>query len=300
MFGTRENFPYFECSRCGCLQISQVPENMSKYYLQDYYLSSQPKPKRTIRGFLRRAMLRMPFLFHGKILGRYTSALFRYSVLYYCSSKTYFNLNSRVLEVGCGKGSLLRVLHDLGYRNLVGVDPYSYEGMVNNGIKILKRTIHDLPDTQMFDIIIFDHSFEHIFDQLETLKKTSKIMSDNSVCLIRMPVKTEYIWKRYSTSWVQIDAPRHFFLHTLKSIRLLAEEAGLSIEKTVFDSTEFQFWGSEQYRKGIPLRADNSYMVDPEMSIFTAKQIRQFKRMAKILNKNNQGDQAQFYIVKEK
>ena len=74
--------------------------------------------------------------------------------------------------------------------------------------------------------------------------KISKILSENGVCIIRIPVKTKYIWNCYSVNWVQIDAPRHFFLHTLKSFELLVEKSGLSIQDVIFDSTEFQFWGS--------------------------------------------------------
>jgi len=70
-----------------------------------------------------------------------------------------------------------------------------------------------LPDSQKFDLIISNHSFEHISDQLETLLKVRKILSENDVCLIRMPVKAEYIWNRYGANWVKIDAPRHFLIH---------------------------------------------------------------------------------------
>lgn len=41
MFGIRDEFTYFECSVCGCLQISEFPEDISKYYPQDYYSFSE-------------------------------------------------------------------------------------------------------------------------------------------------------------------------------------------------------------------------------------------------------------------
>ncbi len=113
-----------------------------------------------------------------------------------------------------------------------------------------------------------------------------------------MPVKTEYIWDRYGVNWVQIDAPRHFCIHTLESFSMLAKEVGLTVKNVVFDSTEFQFWGSEQCVNGIPLRSEKSYWVDPSKSEFTLSQIEEFKMKTRELNRNNQGDQAQFYLVK--
>ena len=37
MFGFREEFNYFECSKCKCIQISEIPDNMHKYYPSNYY-----------------------------------------------------------------------------------------------------------------------------------------------------------------------------------------------------------------------------------------------------------------------
>jgi len=115
-----------------------------------------------------------------------------------------------------------------------------------------------------------------------------------------MPIKTEYVWNQYGVNWVQIDAPRHFFIHTLQSFTYLAKMAGLAIEDIVFDSTEFLFWSSEQYKRGIPLNAENSYFVNPKKSIFTKEQIKKFRKMAEELNRNRQGDQAAFYLRKVK
>ena len=39
----------------------------------------------------------------------------------------------------------------------------------------------------------------------------------------------------------------------MESMKYLGILAGLELAKVVFDSTAFQFWGSEQYRKGIAL-----------------------------------------------
>lgn len=31
-----DEFDYFECSNCGCLQIKEIPENIGKYYPDNY------------------------------------------------------------------------------------------------------------------------------------------------------------------------------------------------------------------------------------------------------------------------
>ena len=296
MFGFRDEFTYFECSKCGCIQISDVPKNMEKYYPSNYYSFKKGESKNFIKQTLKRkrdgyALFKKGLI--GKVLYiKYPNLLFD------MISKMGVNYNSRILDVGCGAGDLLYSLNDIGFKDLMGLDPYMDRDVITDDVKILKKTIPELPDDQRFDLIISNHSFEHIPDQLETLFKISKILSEKGFCLIRIPVKTEYIWNRYGVNWVQMDAPRHFFLHSLKSFELLVEKSGLIIQDVIFDSTEFQFWGSEQYKRDIPLKAEDSYSVNPKKSIFTEKQIREFKKMAKDLNMNKQGDQAAFYLMK--
>ena len=36
-FGTKDEFTYYECGDCGCLQISVFPENVASYYPENYY-----------------------------------------------------------------------------------------------------------------------------------------------------------------------------------------------------------------------------------------------------------------------
>ena len=51
---------------------------------------------------------------------------------------------------------------------------------------------------------------------------------------------------------MQLDAPRHLVLYSLAGLRRLAEAEGFGVELVAFDSTGFQFWGSELVRDGIP------------------------------------------------
>lgn len=299
IFGVKDEFIYFECSKCGCLQIAEIPSNMEKYYPQNLYYSFQ---KGYSNNFIKKVLKRKRdeyAIFKKGFIGKIVYKKYP-DILLDMISKTKISHNSRILDVGCGSGNLLYSLNEIGFKDLVSIDPFIDNEIKEKNIEIFKKTIHEISDIEKFDLVIFNHSFEHIPDQLETLLKVCKILSNSGICLIRMPIKTEYIWNRYGINWVQIDAPRHFFIHTLRSFKLLTENSGLTIQEVIFDSTEFQFWGSEQYKRGIPLNSENSYSVNPEKSIFTAKQIKEFKKMAKELNKNKQGDQAAFYLGRER
>ena len=55
MFGLREEFIYFECSNCGCLQIKDIPKDISKYYPKDYspFQNLIPSKDNFIKSFLK-------------------------------------------------------------------------------------------------------------------------------------------------------------------------------------------------------------------------------------------------------
>ncbi len=95
---------------------------------------------------------------------------------------------------------------------------------------------------------------------------------------------------------VQIDAPRHLYLHTETSLQRLADETGFQIEKVLYDATGFQFWGSEQYVQDIPLRSPNSHDENPQGSIFSATQLQEFTARAMELNQKADGEQAAFIL----
>jgi len=300
MFGFRDKFTYVECLKCGCLQIVEIPNNIEKYYPSNYYsfnkLSFKKENDNIIKKFLKRKRDEYA-LFRKGLIGKLV--YFKYPHLFFCIiGMAKIKLQSKILDIGCGSGSLLYSLRKIGLKNLLGIDIYIDNEIKNNNVKILKKNIYELNEFDRYDLIMFNHSFEHIFDQLQTLIKVYKLLSECGVCLIRMPIKTDYIWNLYGTNWAQIDAPRHFFLHTLKSFELLVKKSGFSIQDIVFDSTEFQFWGSEQYKKSIPLNVENSYSVNPEKSIFAIEQIIKYKKLAKRLNMACQGDQAAFILKK--
>jgi hypothetical protein len=144
---------------------------------------------------------------------------------------------------------------------------------------------------------MMNHSFEHLEAPEAMLVEISRLLLPGHALLIRVPVAGKHAWREYGPAWVALDAPRHHFLHTEQSIRLLAERTGFELTEVRYDSTGFQFWASEQYRQDIPLADTRSHAGNPKGSIFTRKQIAEFDRRAAELNARGEGDTACFYLT---
>jgi hypothetical protein len=153
---------------------------------------------------------------------------------------------------------------------------------------VLKCEVADLEHE--FDFIMLHHVFEHVEDGVALLAACRKRLAPSGMIMLRIPTVSSTAWERYGQYWVQLDAPRHLILHTTKSLEHLAERTGLQLKRTWYDSTMFQFIGSELYLKGLPL-IDDQGRPTPIEGHFTSAQMRRFSVEAEQLNAAGRGDQ---------
>ncbi len=298
MLGLRDEFEYFQCAECECLQISEIPESLEKYYPNNYYsfLRRPVAATNKLKRFLKAR--RLHYFFSGRgIVGKLMTA--RYGKPFFSDwlRPGMVDPDSRILDVGCGAGGMLIDFYNEGFSDLTGLDPFIEEDLhYADNLNVLKGRIEDAGGT--FDLILFNHSFEHIPEQKETLRVVHEKLANNGLALICVPLSSSFAWREYGTDWVQLDAPRHLFLHSIKSMELISKEAGFKIDAIAYESDSFQFLGSEQYKRDIPLLDSRSYKVSLEGSIFTERDVATYERRAKELNAVGDGDQACFHLRK--
>jgi SAM-dependent methyltransferase len=295
-FGTREEFEYVECSHCGCLQIKSYPADPGKYYPDDYGLHNvinTGKPGKLI-GWLREKKLKYVLENKKSLIGFVLNLLikpgFEQKLI-----PAGVRSESSILDIGSGAGKILLNLRNKGFKDITGTDIFIDNDLIyDECLRIFKKELSEIEGP--FDFIMMNHSLEHMPEQDEVFKHLRRLIKPGKMILIRIPVKTDYIWDMYGIKWGSLDAPRHFYLHTLKSMEIIAARNKFSIEKVIFDSGSYQFYSSEQIIRDIPLRSANSYYMNKKSTIFSRSEIRGFCKKAEELNKNHQGDCACFYL----
>lgn len=290
-FGTFEEFNYIECNVCKCIQIVKIPEDINKYYPNNYY--SYSFPSKSDKLFIRKLTLMIKSRLVKYYSGKFNIIGFLLSIFYnnpFPWLKDLANFNTKILDVGAGAGRLLYSMQRSGFKKLIGIDPFLEKDLnCDNGLQILKRDLFQIEDK--FDFIMLHHSFEHMDRPFEILKKLNSLLTENGVILVRIPITGGYAWRKYREYWVQLDAPRHFFIHSVKSMHILCSSSGLQIVDIINDSSTLQFTGSEKYLRGIPLISENF--------IFTKQQMKFFHKESLRLNKIMDGDAACFYLKKQ-
>jgi len=278
-FGTRESFEYFQCAECGCLQIAQVPGDLGRHYPKEYYslTSLGPLPNQSrLKRFLKRRRLEH-FLGKRTVLGAIVERAFGHPDVPAWFAKVRPEPYWRILDVGCGAGHLLHSLYYAGFSNLSGADPHiDHDLDYGQGLRVFKADVTAIPGP--FDMVVLHHSFEHMPNQEEVLRHIHGVLAPGRFAAICIPLVSSYAWERYRTDWVALDAPRHLFLHSQQSMRLLAQRVGFEIADVLFTSGAAQFWGSEQYARDIPLMDERSYARNPDGSIFSRDDIARFEK----------------------
>jgi predicted SAM-dependent methyltransferase len=288
MFGFRDLFNYATCGNCGALQALKIPSNIDKYYPSDYVSFTQTTPLLKRQPILKR-------LFGGlRLKQKYkTSSSFLLDYLRPIQATP----SAKILDIGCGKGALICELFNLGFENVTGVDKFIPEEVDHGyGVRVFKKELTELCANN-YDLLIMHHVLEHVDNQVAELKDCHRLLKSDGILMISIPLLGK-AWEIYRDNWVQLDAPRHYVLHTMKSIYLLAERTGFKIKEVIFDSSGFQFLGSELYEKDIPLTDPETHHWVAFEKYFTQEQITKFEEQAQMLNASQQGDAARFYLCK--
>jgi SAM-dependent methyltransferase len=296
MFGLRERFVYLECDECGCLALANVPEDLGPYYPSNYYsfsgaqVTAEPAVIAALRRSRSELILRLPVWMVQCLVDRN-----RVPELFLWTAGLGLSTRARVCDVGCGDGQRLVAMFRQGFRLLTGYDPYLDEDrLVGGRIPLVRGGVKDIGSG--WDLITLHHVFEHMPDPRGALSELSSRLAPGGALVIRTPVADSWAWRNYGADWVQLDPPRHLFVHTSRSIEILAGACGLVLERDFRDSYSFQFWGSELYRRDIQLRDGDGHPLDRAGTVFSHEQLADFRRRSVELNRRGEGDSAGFVL----
>jgi SAM-dependent methyltransferase len=288
-------FDYVYCAACGTLHIIAPPADMTSYYGDGYY-SHQSPSRGGYRGWLQRRRDA------GAVFGGPGAALARllpYVRLTQLRVLTSGQLghrvtrNSRVLDVGCGDGGLLRRLAAIGFNDLTGCDPFMTAPDPSGNPRLLGTDIHAVDG--VFDLIMCSHVLEHVVDPAADLDAMRARLAPGGMLMVRVPLVNEYAWNRFGGFWVQSDVPRHLTLWTPRGFVELARARKLDPVLTQFDAGPFMLLGSLARQRGV-----FPHHAGPEPDRVRAEIAddhgAEAYKIAKAANADGTSDQASFYL----
>jgi len=306
MFGTSEDFDYSVCTDCGSVALISVPEEMGAYYPRNYY-SVDLDPERALGAPVVRQFAEL--VINSALWGRGVFSGIATAVIPRRQLRTLVSIlgsirgaglvngkETRVLDVGCGSGMLVFALGLAGVKDVIGVDPFMSSGRdLSTGGRLMRQDLSEVEG--FYDLIMFHHSLEHVPDPEANLREALNRLTPGGRVLIRMPTTSSHAFATYGAAWVSLDAPRHLVVLSRPGMDTLCQRLGADVVSVDDDSTGFQFWGSEQNLRGIPLMDRRSVMVKPHDAPFSRAQLQTWEKQAAALNSEGRGDQAAWVIA---
>lgn len=224
---------YSKCKICGFIFSNQRLTDKGAYlwYNSDYYDA---------------AMKTEHFL--AKNFNKYFSISLNepvYSTFFEIFKKYNFEKNIKIVDVGCGSGSLLHYLRDeLNYTDLVGLDLNESNAEFAKSyrnINIQMKDIYDLKDTEKYDVVITTENIEHVSEPQKYLDILRKILNRNGYLFITTPYTDKKVLSIYGKISNHLCAPNHQNYFNFENLSSLLEKKGFIIDHYWFYEGKVHF-----------------------------------------------------------
>jgi SAM-dependent methyltransferase len=298
MFRIGKSFRYRECECCRSLNLADTISNDTKLYPENYYSFSIDPIKvfnkrlpRLLATVMATSSLRGQSLFlrfisnYAPIREVRTLA----SILLSISAASSGSRIQKVLDVGTGSGVLPYVLGLTNCSYTLGIDPFLAIEQSMKGFELRRAKVLDI--AEKFDLILFNHSLEHMHDITESLTHAKTLLEPDGTIIVRIPTVSSEAWDTYQESWFQLDAPRHICIPSRNGLVQLANSCGLEIVVAYDDSTDTQFWLSDAVRNGFSTMDATTGYTTYLPNNYSKRMKHKMRRSAKKNNALNRGDQ---------
>lgn len=128
----------------------------------------------------------------------------------------------RILDVGCGDGSLIDALGRQG-RQAIGLERES------NREDVLAADISELDGE--FAAVVFWHSLEHLPTPAEAVDHAQRLLAPSGVLVIAVPNVASIQAQVFGDGWLALDLPRHLVHLSRHALVEGLERRGLSVER---------------------------------------------------------------------
>ena len=244
VFGTPGSWNFRRCDnrQCRILWLDPAPreegieEIYKGYYTHDIEQSKSGRPfLRAAYRLIAEAYLsnRLGYPFHessvAKLLGYLLylhpgrRAYIDYSVFY-----LPFLSSGKLLEVGCGAGTTLKLMKDYGWEvQGIDFDPLAVKAARARGVDVYVGTLGDraFPGAS-FDAVVSSNLVEHLHDPLAFFKESYRLLKAGGRAVMVTPNANSFGHLLFGKTWRGLEPPRHLQVFTPISIASLLSTAG--------------------------------------------------------------------------
>jgi methionine biosynthesis protein MetW len=147
--------------------------------------------------------------------------------------------NSRVLDVGCGTGSVSCAIRDKNCATIVGVEPSNVRASIarGRGIEVIGESFSEeiVDRVGQFDVVLFADVLEHLSDPEPVLRLARRCLRPDGLLVVSLPnvahwsVRTSLLCGQFEYESCGIMDVTHLRWFTENSLRRLLRSAGYEV-----------------------------------------------------------------------
>ncbi len=148
---------------------------------------------------------------------------------------------SRVLDVGCGTGSVLAWIEDQCKAQVIGLEPHPERAQKarERGLNVLTAGLSDdiVADLGLFDVVVFADVLEHLPNPFSLLEAAHKFLHKTGRIIVSVPnvahwtVRGQLLRGNFDYKETGIMDATHLRWFTAQTIQQLIEQAGYNIQQ---------------------------------------------------------------------
>jgi SAM-dependent methyltransferase len=228
-YGIKGEFDIVKCTNCGLVFLNPMPSDVyltslypkTYYSYQDFY----EKENSFIKGIVKKYFLNLGTRDPG------------------------FSSPGNILDIGCGSGKFLYTMKKKGWQ-VFGVEVNENAALLGNELEQLNIHPGDLLsikyNSDFFDYIRSNHSFEHITNPEPVLEETHRILKGGGKLLIGVPNIDSFNGRLFKKYWWYLGAPVHPFNYSVSTLTKMLEKHGFKVEKVTYNGDYTGVLGSLQ------------------------------------------------------
>ena len=276
---SNEEFTVVRCAGCGLLYLNPrpTPAEIGRYYPPQYFPAVLPRPQtglkrstKRLSGAIKRWIMEDFYNYPTRApLGWWR--WLRKLLLWPEKIRRVFRgreilpwvEQGRLLDVGCGPGVNLATLRSQGW-DVYGLDTSAVAVTCAREQFGDRVQLGDLGSVQYkdrsFDVVLFSHSLEHLFDPLAALTEVRRILNDQGLVVITLPNAGSLEARLFGQWWFPWELPRHLYHFEKTTLTRLLEQAGFDVVRvrtgvgSLFFMTSLERFWTHRFGRAIPAR----------------------------------------------
>lgn len=225
-FVDKTRYDLIRCSNCGVVSIRNkpTPRKLKKYYESNYYSYDTASS----------IFFRMKNRWYGlvaKIGNRTLANRLLFGGLFILPRHSH----AKALDLGCGDGTALLFLRELGFKELFGteinkavcqkLEAKGVTSFCTDDVTTLKN------QRRMYDLIRMSHVLEHLYNPRETLKFLNDAMVPRGDLLIGVPNFNSPAARIFGRYFCGLQLPTHLYHFNKDNLKELLERQGFEVKK---------------------------------------------------------------------